>query len=238
MSVADTGRTLIPLLALLFAPGCARHAAAPKPAARSVVVTKADTPLPSWAPANPSPEFLRAARVLREIGSNVPPLPDAPQPQEDLAGRAFSTHYHRTLVPTWELFGTLDDKQAHQLISTKQVRLPVKSFTKKQRDLLERYFELWRREMKDLPERETEWGKDWLVDLYKGGAREDFSNVLLTFQVRAGHRVAMILYVVEPDGTLSHPFPAGIADLDERRDRTPSANDGRSAEDRRERESP
>jgi hypothetical protein len=224
-------------LAVVAAPGCARHTA-PKPAARPLAVTKADTPLPDWAPAEPSPEFLRAAHVLREMGSSVRAPLEVPGRQDDLAAKAFWTHYDRTLTLAWELFGTLDDRQVGQLVSTRQVRLPVKSFTEKQRDLLERYFELWRREMRDLPERETEWGKDWLVDLYKGGAREDLSNVLLTFQVRSHSRVAMILYVVKPDGTLSHPFPAGIADLDGRRDGTPSANDGRGAEDRREGESP
>ncbi len=171
--------------------------------------------LPSWAPQHPSKEFLRAARILREMGTDVPPLPDTPQPQEDLAGKAFSTHYHRTLVPTWELFGTLGDKQVARFLSTKQIRLPVKSFTKKQRDLLDRYFEVWRQEMKGLPERENEWSRDWLVALYKEGAREDLSNVLLTFQVRSRGRVAMILYVTQPGGKLSHPFPAGIADVDE-----------------------
>jgi hypothetical protein len=214
MSVADAGKALVPLLALLFAPGCARHTAS-KPAARSGVVTKADTPLPSWAPANPSAEFLRAAKVLREMGTSIPPNPEAPGAQEDLAARAFWRHYDRTLTLAWELFGTLDDEQVDHLLSTKRARLPAKSFTRKQRDLLERYFAVWRQEMKDVPERETEWSQDWLVELYRAGAREDLSNVLLTYRVMVKGRVAMILYVVKPDGTLSHPFPAGIADLAE-----------------------
>jgi hypothetical protein len=217
------------LLVPFVAAGCARHA--PEPTARPAVATKADTPLPDWAPENPSPEFLRAARLMQ-------PFRETPGPEPGLGAKAMSVHFNRTQIAAWEVLGSLTDGQLAHLVSTKEVLLPVKSLTEKQRALLERYFAVWRREMKDLPERETEWGKDWLVDLYKGGAREDLSNVLLTFQVRSRGRVAMILYVVKPDGSLSVPFPAGIADLDERRDRTPSANDGRSAEDRREGESP
>ncbi len=68
--------------------------------------------------------------------------------------------------------------------------------------------------MKGLPERPQEWSSDdWLVELYKGGAREDLSNVQVQFLVRSGHRVAMFLRARLPDGSLGPPCPIGLGDL-------------------------
>jgi hypothetical protein len=102
---------LLPLAVLLFAPGCARHTAAPEPVVRPAVVTKADMPLPSWAPKHPSKEFLRAARVLK-------PVPEEAQPYSPLH------------LPAWELFGSLTDQQVKEFLTRKQMSEPIAGMEK------------------------------------------------------------------------------------------------------------
>jgi len=198
---------LVPVCLVLFlASGCGRRAA--QTASGSPDGQAAGAPLAEWAPKNPSPEFLRAARVLK---------PMAEQPGDadegDLARKSFGALYKRTLVPAWEFFGTLSDEQIERFLATQDLQLQVKDLSEKQRAALYRYFDVWREQMKGLAERPEEWGQDWLVDLYKFGANEDLSNVQIEFLVRGGHRVAMILRVRQPDGSLGPPCPAGIGDI-------------------------
>jgi hypothetical protein len=201
------GRWLIAVLLIAVSPpaGCGRSAARTTTPKASKAVTR--IPLPEWAPKNPSPEFLRAAALIR------------PYPQEfsvareegDLAARAFQERYDRTLVPAWEFFGMLSDEQINRLRSAKSLRLMVKDLSAKQRAGLYHYFDVWRKEMKGLPERPQEWGEDWLVELYKFGAKQDLSNVQIEFLAREGsHILVMILRAQKADGTLSPPCPAGL----------------------------
>ncbi len=195
------------LVAVLLC-GCGRHAASPasKPVARPLVVTKDGTPLPEWAPAKPSPEFLRAARFVQ-------PIRETPGADGGIAGEAGAAHLHRALVPAWELLGSLSDEQLAELASTREVRLPVKSLTEKQRALLDHGFAVWRQEMKAVPG----WPADALVELYKGGAREDLSDVTLSFRIRGSNRVAAFFCVTKSDGTQSPPFAFGLGDFVQRK---------------------
>ena len=212
-------RPYLPMLVLiaLGLSGCAERRPQRAPA-RPAPAQKPAVPLANWAPKNPSPEFVRAARVLTSMAER-PAQSD--QPESDLAARAASARYTRTLPAAWEFFGTLSDGQVERFLATRELRLQVKDLSPKQRAALYRYFEVWREQMKGLPERPTEWGADWLVDLYKFGAREDLSNVQIEFLVRGSARVAMILRVRQPDGGLSPRLPAGLGDLAERVERKP-----------------
>ena len=176
--------------------GCGRRAAPPpKPAAQ-----KSAVPLPEWAPKNPSPEFLRAARVLK-------PLPD--ELLQGFAGKgaegmALLRRYRGTMPASYELFGTLDDRQIERLRTTKEIRIPSKSLTAKQRAALDHWFENWRAVMKGTgPEFE-----DYLLLIYKRGGKEDLSNVDVGFtaisqeggHVVPGHVVQIYFWVKQPGG--------------------------------------
>ena len=167
---------------------------------------KTSVPLPKWAPENPSPEFLRAARVLKPWPSDSRPAGN----QSELARRALDARYARTLPAAWELFGSLSDEQIERFLETQHIRLRVRDLSKKQRAALDRYFDIWRKAIKELPPQEEEYGEDWLVALYKFGAKEDLSNVEMEFVVRANRRVVMFMRVRKPDGSLSVPLPAGL----------------------------
>jgi hypothetical protein len=182
-------------LLLLAAGGCARRAqqtTGPRNVARQ-------DDLPSWAPEHPSPEFLRAAKLLKAVPSEAEP-------------------YRPEFVPCWELFGSLTDQQIaafttwkYEVRSTRGmgeildiwvrngqarvegdrfvlafrwVSVPVKSLSPRQRQLLDRYAAVYGG---------TDQGPgkhDLLVDLYHAGAKQDLSNVDLWFQA-VGHLVVM-----------------------------------------------
>ena len=186
--------------------GCGRQAAeAPESSAGTQT---ADVPLPVWAPENPSPEFLRAARVFR-TWVNEPAVTDEPE----LAGRALDLRFQRTLVPAWEFFGSLTDEQIERFRSRRDLRIQVRDLTDKQRAALYRFFDVWRKEFKGVSAVTTEFSEDWLVELYKLGAREDLSNVEVQFLVRGRGRVAMLLRSRQPDGSLGPPCPIGLGDM-------------------------
>jgi len=175
---------VLALAAALFSTGCGHRAPQEPPV--SAPAQKSDMPLPEWAPKNPSPEFLRAARVLK------------PLPQENLARlasrhpevAAHMTHYNRVLVPTYELFGTLTDQQVQQFRSTHEVRIPTRSLTESQRLALSTWFETWRKEMKG-----EEITSDFLVELYRYGAKQDLSNLDIGFEIQGNHYVHIKFWV-------------------------------------------
>jgi hypothetical protein len=178
-------------------PGCGKEegAGAKAPALRTTPAAKTDIPLPEWAPKNPSPEFLRAARVLK------------PMPEEMLSraaetagpeGQALLTRIHRTWTPTWEFFGTLDDSQIERFRTTREIRIPIKSLAPEQRDALDRWFESFRTIMKGTgPELE----EDYLVSLYKMGGKEDLSNVDVGF-VASARAVQIWFWVKQSNGAV------------------------------------
>jgi uncharacterized protein YcgL (UPF0745 family) len=216
------------VLILLFAAGCAHHTAQKPTSVKPSV--QATIPLPDWAPKNPSPEFLRAAKVIKPWGGPIGERgrgvaagrpsteaysPDVPRAQDDvapdLAGRAWSEKYHRTLVAAWEFFGTLTGEEIDRFVRTKKVRLLAKDLNPKQRAAMYHYFDVWRETMKGVPvDLRSQFDEDWLVDLYKLGAKQDLSNVEITFDVRTSHIVRMMMRAQLPGGKLSPPLPAGL----------------------------
>ena len=182
----------------MAAPGCGRKTIQ-KPAS-TPAVPRVALPLPEWAPKNPSPEFLRAARVLK-------PLPD--ELLQGLAGKsaegmALLRRYRGTMPASYELFGTLDDRQIERLRTTHEIRIPTRSLTAKQRVALDRWFENWRAAMKGTG---PEFG-DYLLLIYKRGGKEDLSNVDVGFtaisqeggHVVPGHVVQIYFWVKQAGG--------------------------------------
>jgi hypothetical protein len=183
---------------LLTLAGCGHRAEPPAPKAASA--TKAAVPLPDWAPRNPSPEFLRAAKVLK-------PLPEEMLLEfagKNGGGPALLERFRRTMPASYELLGALDDRQIEHLRATHEVRIPVKSLTAKQREALDRWFDTWRVALKGAgPGLE-----EWLPAIYKLGGKEDLSNVDVGFtavkleggRIVAGHIVQVYFWVRQPGG--------------------------------------
>ncbi len=150
----------------------------------------AELPLPEWAPENPSPEFLRAARVLK-------PIPEEALlsiARADKAAEAMLRRAAGAWPAAYEFFGTLTDGQIERFLSAKEIAIPVKSLTPEQRDALDNWFEVWRKVMNGLdPE-------DYLIVLYKMGAEEDLSNVRVGFIAHGGHAVHIAFWVTPPGG--------------------------------------
>jgi hypothetical protein len=192
--------------------GCGKRQSAQSPASTAT----SSIPLPEWAPKNPSAEFLRAAAVL-----NVPPTLEemrgvAKSEMEAQANVARLTSYY-TLA--YELFGSLTDEQIRQFETAWEVRIPVKSASKKQRAALEKWFN----------------GKakgaftgdfDPLVILYKHGAKEDLSNVEFGFDhggIPPGsatvYSVTLCWWVKQPDGKTDafNTGQVGLTDASQRR---------------------
>ncbi len=138
----------------------------------------AGVPLPDWAPKNPSPEFLRAAKVLKPL-----PIEELlTSAQGDLAREARMKQMRRVWPAAYEFFGTLTDEQTQHFVSTGTVRMPVRSLSAQQRTALDNWFEAYRRNMAGLePDRD-----DFLVSLYRDGAKEDLSNVEVGFSTLTG----------------------------------------------------
>ena len=193
-------------VAALASAGCGHHPAQ-RPAA-VVPTPEAATPLPEWAPRNPSPELLRAARVLK------------PLPEESLQGMLGKTaegeailQRYRGIIPAcYEFFGTLDDRQIERFRTTKEIRIPTKSLTPKQRGSLDHWFQSYRAAMKGMrPELE-----DYLLLIYKMGGKEDLSNVDVGFTARAagaGHMVHIWFWVKLRDGQQVNDFGTAFAQI-------------------------
>ncbi len=188
------------LIALCCAAGCARHTSAPKPVAKPVAATKTAARLPTWAPKSPSPEFLRACKVLK-------PLPEEMLLEfaaKNGGDAALLERFRRVMPASYELFGALDDRQIEHLRTTREVRIPVKSMTAKQHAALDHWFETWRAAMKGA----GPGLDDWLPSIYKMGGKEDLSNVDVGFtavkleggRIVAGHIVQVYFWVRQPGG--------------------------------------
>ena len=142
------------------------------------------TQLPTWAPKNPSPEFLRAAKVLK------------PLPLE--SNRAIGS----LGVPVWECFGALTDQQMKDFMKIRQEKQKTDgmtqqtiSYMKKNYGATERngYIVYNKREI-SVPVK-TMYGiqrkacdsivESCKADLYKLGAAQDLSNVDLNLEFYA-----------------------------------------------------
>jgi hypothetical protein len=196
------------LIALLSAAGCARRPSAQEPTARPLVVTKEGTPLPEWAPAHPSPEFLRAAKLLK-------PMPADLQQQGSQVEAALYQRMTKTYPAVFELFGSLGDRQIEQLQSAGRCLLPVKSMPARQRTALDAYFRAFREAFRGFSQSSEgipAWTEDLATILYKAGAREDLSNVDLLFTLQA-RTVNINFEVAMPDGKRTHAFGSTIATM-------------------------
>jgi hypothetical protein len=166
-----------------------------------------------WMPQKPSPEFLRAAKVIKK------PLFDDPGKLVSLQEKAGNERFRQILVPAWELFGTLSDAQIKHLLNLphtrkrddSQLRLPYRKMTTKQQAALRHYFDVYNATFKG--HGDTEWPEDALVALYKCGAREDLSNLVVAYKIRGSGRLAMYMYVIQRDGKLLFAGPLGLGDV-------------------------
>lgn len=78
---------------------------------------KTATPLPEWAPENPSPEFLRAAKVLTPIPTEGDGM------ENEILDKVLTEKWERVSVPAWEFFGTLSDEQVNRLFTSKPINV-------------------------------------------------------------------------------------------------------------------
>jgi hypothetical protein len=201
----------------LLAAGCGQRARQTTPG--QLVTATAGVPLHGWAPKNPSPDFLRAAKVLK------------PMPSEKVGGfvgAAQAARLVRTYPAAWEFFGTLTDEQIHHFLTSRpvsmpgeesqastRVLIPVKSLAPRQRAALDKYFDEWRRAMSGTYRADDPRAfgfADRLVALYRFGAKEDLSNVDAGFNV-AGHSVNITFRIRMPDGTVRSGFGCTIVGL-------------------------
>ena len=176
--------------------GCGKRTAQP-PKTGAQPTEVADTPpLPEWAPENPSPEFLRAWEVLK-------PTPEdefGRFAEGDPARLALARRASRTWAAAYQFFGTLTDEQMERFFSTRRIRMPVKSLTDNQRAALDNWLSAWRAAWRGNPS--SSIPEDFLVALFKYGAREDLSNVDVGFNAQnEGRRVHVIFWVRQPDGS-------------------------------------
>ncbi len=186
-----------PSVLLLLPSGCGRET--PKESVSDTGGQVTDVALPEWAPENPSREFLRAAKVL------------TPYPLEQLRGDAASeleaqaniARRSESYTADYELFGSLTDEQIERFLNTGEVRVPIKSLTKKQRAA----FDNWVNTSDQLHP-----NFDPLVTLYKHGAAEDLSNVDFGYSDGAmgpAFQVRLDWWVRQPDGTVDE-FNTGM----------------------------
>jgi hypothetical protein len=166
---------------LLTSAGCGHRAAPPAPKAKPAA--KQSVPLPDWAPANPSPQFLRAARVLRGVPMDVVGRGDVPEQ----TWRAMLAYMKRVNPTLWELFGSMSDDQIDRFLVTKRASLPVRSLTPGQRAALDAVLDANKGN-------ETEIAGVTLGDfrtlLYKMGARHDLSNVTIGFAIEGANTLS------------------------------------------------
>jgi hypothetical protein len=169
--------------------GCAQKTAKrPAPRAKPVVA-QAKTILPEWAPQNPSPEFLRAWKVLKPIPTEEPVRQNATQ---SALSDAIWDRARRMVWPAaYEFFGSLTDKQTASFLSKKELSMPYKSLREDQRKALEHWFAVWVEAFKGGPAETA----DFRVLLYKLGAKEDFSNVRVGFWTHDTHVVGLSFWL-------------------------------------------
>jgi hypothetical protein len=169
------------VLVLLLVYGCDQRAPRESPAGNATHA--ADVPLPEWAPKNPSPEFLRAAKVLRGVPMDAVGRGDLPeQTWRALLG------YMRQINPTlWQLFGSLSDAQIDSFLAAQRIAIPVRDLTPRQMAALDAVLDANKGNEiqisgKNLP--------DFRTLLYKMGAEEDMSNVTIGFTIEGANTLS------------------------------------------------
>jgi hypothetical protein len=182
-------RLMVPVLiavAVLLPLGCARKTAT-TPAPEAKPAAKESVPLPSWAPQSPSPEFLRAARVLKPIPADM--MQNAGEAMQVPA--AVLKRYERWWPAGWEFFGTFSDAQTEQVLKTKFLRVHVRNLTPRQRKAFEAFMDAIDSALAGASRPE------YRVSLYKFGAKKDLSNVDVGFDIDA-HALLIRTWVPTP----------------------------------------
>ena len=179
------GVLLMPLLVLIIASGCGREAAE-EPERTPAEATA--VPLPEWAPEDPSPEFLRAAQVLKAL-----PLEALGGGSGNPAKEAGARRKVAILPAAWALFGSLSDQQIEGFQTTGAVRVPVKSLTTKQRAALDNWFEVFRSVNRGQYPPQFREQEDLLEQLYK---------IEIVGAVQTPHHLPV-------DGKLHQRYPVG-----------------------------
>lgn len=181
---SSAGWWLVAAAALIGVTGCG----GPEPARPSAGGVQAGgsastQPLPDWAPENPSPEFLRAAKVLRGVPMDAVGRGDMPEE----SWRALLGYMKQVNPTLWQLFGSLTDAQIESFLSTRKISIPARDLAPNQRDALEMVLDA---NEGDAVEISGVTLPDFRTLLYKMGAREDLSNVTIGFRVEGGNMVS------------------------------------------------
>lgn len=199
------------------AAGCDRKAER-APAAKAI--PPAGVGLPDWTPKNPSPEFLRAAKVLKPLPKDVqeatPVLPALYELFGTLSDQQITTFLQRkqgkvapnapddTRALYKEEFGATD--QGGELVYDRhEVAVPFPKLTPAQREAFDKVGAVWTESFQG-----SDQNEDMLVRLYKLGAKEDLSNVEVQFSA-TGHEVFFDLVVKKKGGAAS--LTTGFAQL-------------------------
>jgi hypothetical protein len=177
--------TVILSVVFLAPTGCAHRSAPPPPKAKPTQAVK--IPLPDWAPKSPSPEFLRAAKVLKPIPADM--MQNAGEAMRVPA--AVLKRYERWWPAGWEFFGTFGDDQIERVRKTKFLRMHVRDLTPRQREAFEAFMDAIDRALAGAARPE------YRVSLYKFGARKDLSNVDVGFDTDA-HALLIRTWVPTP----------------------------------------
>ena len=193
MKDAWRAAAIVVIVAALALPGCAKATKPPT----STPAAKPSVPLPDWAPKNPSPEFLRAAKVLKPMPAEML-TPEGGMSASVKSGMsaALGERLQRVLFPvSYEFFGTLSDAQIARLRSTKYVQFPISSLSPTQRKV----FTKWLGALNAAVRSTSPEDADFEVTLYKLGAARDLSNVDTGFGMQ-GRIVGVYFWIRPPDG--------------------------------------
>ncbi|UCC67631.1 MAG: hypothetical protein JSV79_11000 [Armatimonadota bacterium] len=158
--------------------GCAKTEQPPQP-----TPAKTSVPLPDWAPEDPSPEFLRAAKVLRGVPMDAVGRGDLPEQ----SWRALLAYMKRVNPTLWRLFGSLSDAQIDSFLAAKRIAIAVPDLTPGQMAALDAVLDANKgNEM----EMEGVTVPDFRTLLYKMGAAEDLSDVTIGFTIEGANTLS------------------------------------------------
>ncbi|NIM07268.1 MAG: hypothetical protein GTN69_08670 [Armatimonadetes bacterium] len=148
--------------------------------------------LPEWAPEQPSEGLLRAVEVLKPVPLEEDDLSRADMPKEI---KQVLLELKRRVDPLlWELFGTLSDEQMERFAASKEIHLRFRQLTEPQRAALEAVLDV--NKGAELQVDGQPFG-DFRTSLYKAGAQEDLSNLIIGFDVQEGHMVSFVVRITE-----------------------------------------
>jgi RNA polymerase sigma factor (sigma-70 family) len=147
---------------------------------------------PSWPPKNPSPEFVRAERLLKPM---PPELLERLVRMSPPAMAKVLKRYSDMFPAAYEFFGSLPDERLDRFVSTGEVRMPVTELDLPQRAALEKWFDAVRQMARGGP---PDW-RDYKLVLSRMGAAQDLSNVDVGF-TSPKRQVHIQFWVKQPGG--------------------------------------